>query len=70
LLTPPAQVAWLELAAAFAELPDLLTFFALEARLARTLARPVRLRPLAALQDDADAAALAQADWLWRSVDN
>ncbi|MCB9160259.1 MAG: tetratricopeptide repeat protein [Caldilineaceae bacterium] len=70
LLTPPAQVAWLELAAAFAELPDLLTFFALEARLARTLARPVRLRPLAALQDDVDAAALAQADWLWRSVDN
>ncbi|MEZ4716520.1 MAG: helix-turn-helix domain-containing protein [Caldilineaceae bacterium] len=70
LLTPPAQVAWLELAAAFAELPDLLAIFALEARLARTLARPVRLRPLAALHDAPDETPLAQAEWLWRAAEN
>lgn len=49
----------------FAELPDLLTFFALEERLAQTLGRPLRLRPEAALTPETHGHMLAQVDWIW-----
>lgn len=51
--------------ARFAELPELLAFFALEERLAQTVGRPLRLRPEAALTGEANAHVLAQVDWIW-----
>lgn len=67
LITQAEGVGWLELVATFVDLPDLPTFFELEARLERALARSVRLRPTAVLTD-ADDAVLAQAEWLWRAA--
>lgn len=67
LMTPAEGAGWLELAATFVDLPDLPTFFELEARLERALARAVRLRPTAVL-GDAETDALTQAEWLWRAA--